>query len=119
VKQPPEAREVYAVGDVTAVPLPGRYKPEVGLSMPKAGVIAEAQGRVVAHQIAAKVQGQPADEFFDGKGYCYLETGAHRAMRAEGSFFEMPHPVMTKRTPDEAQFKEKLDWVERLLRAER
>jgi sulfide:quinone oxidoreductase len=119
VNQQPEAREVYAVGDVTAVPLPGRYKPEVGLSMPKAGVIAEAQGRIVAHQIAAKVLGRTAEEFFDGKGYCYLETGAHHAMRAEGSFFEMPHPVMTKRTPDEAQFKDKLDWVERLLRAER
>ena len=119
VKDPPEARDIYAVGDVTAVPLPGRYKPEVGLSMPKAGVIAEAQGRIVAHQIAAKVMGRTAEEFFDGKGYCYLETGAQRAMRAEGSFFELPHPVMTKRAPDEAQFREKREWVERLLQPKR
>lgn len=115
VRQPPDAREVYAVGDVTLVPLPGRFKPEIGLSLPKAGVFAEAHGRVVAHQIAARILGRAPDETFDGKGYCYLETGAMRAVKANGSFFELPHPVMQKRTPDEAQFRDKLDWVERLL----
>lgn len=116
VKQPPDAREVFAVGDVTVVPLPGRYKPEVGLSLPKAGVFAEAHGRIAAHQVAARILGRTPDEAFDGKGYCYLETGAERAVKADGSFFELPHPVMQKRTPDEAQFRDKLDWVERLLR---
>jgi len=116
VKQPSDAREVYAVGDVTIVPLPGRYKPDIGLSLPKAGVFAEAHGRVVAHQIAARILGRTPEEAFDGKGYCYLETGAARAVKAEGSFFELPHPVMQKRIPDEAQFRDKLNWVERLLR---
>jgi hypothetical protein len=37
-------------------------------------------------------------------------------MKAEGSFFEMPHPVMQRRTPDESQRRDKLDWVEGLLR---
>jgi len=112
----PEAGEVYAVGDVTTVPLPGRFKPDVPLSLPKAGVFAEAQGRVVAHQIAARVLGTATAETFDGKGFCYLETGGGRAMRAEGSFFERPHPVMRRRTPDQAQFRDKQEWVERLLR---
>jgi sulfide:quinone oxidoreductase len=109
------AGEVYAVGDVTAVPLPGRYKPDVALSLPKAGVFAEAQGRVVAHQIAAKLLGAVPKETFDGAGYCYLETGGGRAVKADGSFFELPHPVMRKQPPDEAQFRDKLDWVARLL----
>ena len=116
VKQPPDAREVYAVGDVTIIPLPGRYKPDIGLSLPKAGVFAEAHGRIVAHQIAARILGRPPTESFDGKGYCYLETGQGRAVKADGSFFELPHPVMQKRTPDEEQFRDKLDWVDRLLR---
>jgi sulfide:quinone oxidoreductase len=107
--------EIYAVGDVTAVPLPGRYKPDVALSLPKAGVFAEAQGRVVAHQIAAKILGSVPRETFDGKGYCYLETGGGRAVKADGSFFELPHPVMRKQPPDEVQFRDKLDWVARLL----
>jgi sulfide:quinone oxidoreductase len=116
VKQPPDVRDVYAVGDVTIVPLPGRYKPEVGLSLPKAGVFAAAHGRIAAQQIAAAILGRAPEETFDGKGYCYLETGAQRAVKADGSFFDMPHPVMEKRAPDEAQFRDKLDWVERLLR---
>jgi sulfide:quinone oxidoreductase len=119
VKQPAGAREVYAIGDVTVVPLPGRFKPEVGLSLPKAGVFAEAHGRVAAHQIAAAISGRKSDEAFDGKGYCYLETGAGRAVKAEGSFFEQPHPVMQKKTPDDSQLRDKRDWIERLLRPRR
>ena len=116
VKLPPNTPNVYAVGDITSVPLPGRFKPDVSLSLPKAGVMAEAQGRIVAQQIAARVLGHTPVETFDGKGYCFLETGEGRAVRAEGSFFELPHPIMQKRLPDEAQFRDKLDWIERLLR---
>ena len=116
VKHPGDAGEVYAVGDVTVVPLPGRYKPDVGLALPKAGVFAEAQGRIAAHRIAAKILGRTTDEAFDGKGFCFLETGDKRAVKAEGSFFELPHPIMQKRAADEAQLIDKLDWVERLLR---
>ena len=116
VKQPAEASEVYAAGDVTLVPLPGHHKPDIGLALPKAGVFAEAHGRIAAHQIAARILGRTPDEAFDGKGYCFLETGNKRAVKADGSFFELPHPVMQKRAPDEAQFRNKLDWVERLLR---
>jgi len=115
VKQPPDARDVYAIGDVTVVPLPGRFNPALGLSLPKAGVFAEAHGRIVAHRIAAKVLGQAPEESFDGKGYCYLETGGHLAVKAEGSFFELPHPIMRKEAPDEAQFQDKVDWIERQL----
>jgi sulfide:quinone oxidoreductase len=115
VKLPPDTQDVYAIGDVTGVPLPGRFKPDVGLSLPKAGVMAESQGRVVAHRIAARVLGQPPTATFDGKGFCFLETGEGRAVRAEGSFFEMPHPIMRKRVPDEAQLQDKFDWIDRLL----
>lgn len=115
VKQPADASGVYAVGDVTVVPLPGRYRPDAGLSLPKAGVFAAAQGEAVAHQIAAQILGRTSEGEFDGKGFCYLELGARRAVKADGSFFELPHPVMRKRAPDEAQFRDKLEWVDRLL----
>jgi sulfide:quinone oxidoreductase len=115
-RQPQGATGVYAAGDVTTVALPGRFKPEIGLSLPKAGVFAEAHGRIAAHRIAASVLGRSPDATFDGKGYCYLETGAEHAVKAEGSFFELPRPVMRKRAPDEAQLRDKLAWVEGLLR---
>jgi sulfide:quinone oxidoreductase len=71
---------------------------------------------VAAHHIAATILGKTADKEFDGKGYCFLETGERRAVKAQGSFFELPHPVMQKRAPDEAQLRDKLDWVAGLLR---
>lgn len=119
VRQPAGAQGVYAAGDITVVPLPGRYKPDVGLSLPKAGVFAAAHGRVAAHQIAAAILGKPSEVAFDGVGYCFLETGSGRAVKADGSFFEMPHPVMRKRAPDEAQLRDKMEWVEGLLRPAR
>ena len=45
---------VFAIGDVTAVGIPGRWKPDVPLMLPKAGVFAHAQALVVAHRIAAE-----------------------------------------------------------------
>ena len=107
--------EVYAIGDVTSVPLPGRFRPDAPLSLPKAGIFAEAQGKVVAHQIAARVLGTATAGTFDGKGFCYLEVGGGKALRAEGRFFEMPHPAMQRRSPDEGQLRDKQDWVARHL----
>ena len=111
----PGSGEVYAVGDITSVPLPGRYKPDVALSLPKAGVFAEAHGRVAAHQIAGKILGRESSETFDGRGHCYLEIGGGQAIKADGAFFELPHPVMQKQSPDEMQFRDKLAWVARHL----
>lgn len=107
--------DVYAVGDITSVLLPGRYKPDVALSLPKAGVFAEAHGRVAAHQIAGKILGRESSETFDGRGHCYLEIGGSRAIKADGAFFELPHPIMRKQIPDEAQFRDKVAWVARHL----
>ena len=107
--------DVYAVGDITSVLLPGRYKPDVALSLPKAGVFAEAHGRVAAHQIAGKILGRESSETFDGRGHCYLEIGGGQAIKADGAFFELPHPVMQKQSPDEMQFRDKLAWVARHL----
>lgn len=107
--------DVYAVGDITSVLLPGRYKPDVALSLPKAGVFAEAHGRVAAHQIAGKILGRESSETFDGRGHCYLEIGGGLAIKADGAFFELPHPIMRKQIPDEAQFRDKVAWVARHL----
>ncbi len=102
---------VYAIGDVTTVPLPGRFKPDMGLVLPKAGTMAEAQGEVVAQRIAALVRGDIPTATFGGTGFCYLETGHGHAVKGEGSFFALPHPVMSKQPPSTEQFAGKLAWV--------
>jgi sulfide:quinone oxidoreductase len=110
------AAQVYAVGDVTSVPLPGRFDPSMGLVLPKAGVFAAAQGEVVAARIAAAARGERPTATFDGRGFCFIEVGGGRAMRAEGSFFDTPHPRMAAREPDEAQSRAKEEWVAGWLR---
>jgi sulfide:quinone oxidoreductase len=83
---------VYAIGDVTAIPIPGRWKPDVPLMLPKAGVFAHDQARVVARRIAAEVLGARAAEEFCGDGYCMLEAGEDVAGFAFGNFFAEPSP---------------------------
>ncbi len=92
------AREhVYAIGDVTAIPIPGRWKPDVPLMLPKAGVFAHEHARVVAHRIAAEISGTTAQQDFCGDGYCMLEAGEDLAGFAFGNFFAEPSPEIRLR----------------------
>jgi sulfide:quinone oxidoreductase len=106
---------LFAVGDVTKITLPGRYNPETTLVLPKAGVMAEAQGIVVADQIAAKINKTTPASSFDGAGVCYLETGGGEAITAKGQFFREPHPVMASDPPSSSGFEEKLLWIKTWL----
>ena len=83
---------VFAIGDVTAVGIPGRWKPDVPLMLPKAGVFAHAQGLVVARRIAAEIGGAAPSEEFCGDGFCMLEAGDDLAGVAFGDFFHQPSP---------------------------
>ncbi|MDO8586944.1 MAG: FAD-dependent oxidoreductase [Armatimonadota bacterium] len=88
---------VYAIGDATAISIPGRWKPEVPLALPKAGVFAHAQAKVVAHRIAAEVAGAVPKDTFRGDGYCMLEAGGGTAGFAFGNFFAEPSPQVELR----------------------
>ena len=88
---------VYAIGDVTAIPLPGRWKPDGLLMLPKAGVFAHAQALVVACHIAGRITGTGVQDKFDGDGYCMLEAGEHLAGFAYGHFFTEPSPQVKLR----------------------
>jgi sulfide:quinone oxidoreductase len=78
---------LYAIGDCTAITLAN------GLPLPKAGIFAHAQGEVVAARIAARLAGGEPDATFGGKGYCFIETGAGMAAKAEGRFLADPIDV--------------------------
>ncbi len=86
------AERVFAIGDVTAVPIPGRWKPDVPLLLPKAGVFANAQAEVVAARIADEVEGRHPARTFGGDGYCMLEAGGGIAGFAAGNFYAQPAP---------------------------
>lgn len=83
---------VYALGDVAAIPIPGRWKADVPLMLPKAGAFAHAQALVVAHRIATEMAGVEVTATFRGHGFCMLEAGQHAAGVAYGDFYAEPSP---------------------------
>ena len=85
-------KDVFAIGDVTAISIPGRWHPDFPLMLPKAGVFAHAQAVVVARRIAAEIAGKEPDDTFCGDGYCMLEAGEDLAGFAYGDFFAQPTP---------------------------
>jgi sulfide:quinone oxidoreductase len=102
---------VFAIGDVTQIMLANQ------LPLPKAGLFAELQGERVAAAIAAEVRGEPAPAPFDGRGYCFLETGATGAARVEGDFYARPEPRVQLVEPTVMQAEEKRRFeAERLAR---
>jgi sulfide:quinone oxidoreductase len=85
---------VYAIGDVTTVPL------AMGKPLPKAGVFAHRQAEVVAANIAALWTGSGARRTFDGHGECFLETGNGRAGFGAGNFYAEPVPQIALKAPN-------------------
>ena len=86
---------VYAIGDVTAIPLAS------GMPLPKAGVFAHAQGEVVAARIADQLAGRTPTATFDGNGMCFLETGHGRATMVRGNFYASPPDVALAEATEE------------------
>jgi sulfide:quinone oxidoreductase len=88
---------VYAIGDVTAIALPGRWNPEKPLPLPKAGVFAHGQALAVARRIAHDITGAGEAEGFCAGGYCMLEAGEEMAGFAYGDFYGEPSPKVKLR----------------------
>jgi sulfide:quinone oxidoreductase len=78
---------VFAVGDVATV------------GVPKAGVFAERQARVVAKALIAELTGGDPAEPYDGTGSCYIEFGAGNVGRVDVDFFSGPKPTGSLQEP--------------------
>jgi len=84
---------VYALGDVTSIPIAG------GKVLPKAGVFADAQAAVVARRIAAEWHGRDPSATFSGTGSCFVELGHGSAAFASGDFYAPDGPAVRLRQP--------------------
>ncbi|MDP3511728.1 MAG: FAD/NAD(P)-binding oxidoreductase [Sulfuritalea sp.] len=85
---------VYAIGDVTSIPL------KMGRPLPKAGVFANGQAQVVARNIARAWTGKGEAARFDGHGMCFLEIGGGMAGVGSGNFYAEPTPDVRMRYPN-------------------
>jgi sulfide:quinone oxidoreductase len=81
---------VYALGDVATV------------GVPKAGVFAEGQARVVAASLIARLTGGESAAIYDGRGSCFVEFGGGRVGRIDVDFFSGPKPTGTLKGPSAA-----------------
>jgi sulfide:quinone oxidoreductase len=94
---------VFALGDVTSIKQPN----PTGLSLPKAGVFADEQSRVVAANIAAELRGEDKSKRFDGKGFCYIEVGNGQAAYGSGNFYGYPGPSVYLEPPSQKLHEER------------
>ena len=102
---------VYAIGDVTHVPL------AMGMPLPKAGVFAHREGEAVAQTIAGRINGEGTPGRFEGDGECFIEVGGGKAGYGKGNFYAEPAPRIKLRRPNRAWHAGKVlfekDWLVR------
>jgi sulfide:quinone oxidoreductase len=84
---------VYAIGDVTLIPL------AMGKPLPRAGVFAHGQAEVVARNVALAAGARSVASRFDGHGSCFIETGDGKAGYGSGNFYAEPRPTVGVRPP--------------------
>lgn len=101
---------VHAIGDVTEIQLAG------GASLPKAGVLAQAQATVVADNIAAVAAGRRPRRQFDGSLAYYLDLGSGRAASAGGLLYRASGGRLRMRGPAKRWHLSKVLFERRSLR---
>jgi len=84
---------VYAIGDNVQMPL------GIGKPLPRAGVFAHRQAKVVADTIVSSINNKPSTARFDAKGGCFIEVGDGRAGYGSGDFYADPSPSVRVRPP--------------------
>ncbi|MDH4229765.1 MAG: NAD(P)/FAD-dependent oxidoreductase [Nitrospirota bacterium] len=87
---------VYAIGDVTGIPLP------VGKPLPKAGVFAHGEAEVVADNLIHTLTGKGSPRRFAGHGECFIEAGDGKAGFGSGNFYAAPAPQIKLSGPNRA-----------------
>jgi sulfide:quinone oxidoreductase len=81
------ARNVFAVGDIIRIDLPG------GGVLPRTGNLARGQAQAVARTIASRVLGRGAPGAFDGRAHLLIDVGAGAACAVTTSFYVPGRPT--------------------------
>ena len=100
--------DVFAIGDVTEI------KINDIVSVPKAGIFAEGQARSVASQIINKINSITEEENniikFDGKGFCFMDTGNGKAGFIDTNFYNSEGPITILKEPSIQYYKQKINF---------
>ncbi len=102
---------VYAVGDCAGTKIPK------GVLLPRAGILAEEQGKVVATNLIHEIQGGGTSVRFAGEGVCFMEVGSGKAAPVRSNFYAQPSPNWEFTPPSEEGYREKQRFLEERMKA--
>ena len=94
-------QNVFAIGDVNEI------KVNENVAIPKAGVFAEAQAKVVSQQIIDDIENNRdklSSSKFDGKGFCFMEVGDKKAGYIAADFYNEDGPVTLLEPPSNESY---------------
>jgi len=95
---------VYAIGDVTDI------KVNDGVSVPKAGIFAENQAKIVCEQIINDVTDNFGISKYEGKGFCFMEIGNKKAGYIDTNFYSLGGPIVTIKPPSTENYLKKIEF---------
>jgi sulfide:quinone oxidoreductase len=84
---------IYAVGDCASIMTANN------LLLPRLGILAEEEAKVVSSNIANQIGGEEMRTHFEGRGTCFVEVGEDRACLAQGDFLAEPSPKIFLDSP--------------------
>jgi len=100
-------KNVFAIGDVTEIRL------DKTTTIPKAGIFAEGEAKVVSHQIINEIKNNNSNKAltkFDGKGFCFMEIGDKKAGYIYADFYNERGPTTRLDPPSDEFYQKKLDF---------
>jgi len=100
-------KNVFAIGDVTEIRL------DKTTTIPKAGIFAEGEAKVVSQQITNEIKNNNNNKAltkFDGKGFCFMEIGDKKAGYIYADFYNERGPINRLDPPSDEFYQKKLDF---------
>jgi sulfide:quinone oxidoreductase len=100
-------KNVFAIGDVTEI------RVDNAITVPKAGIFAEGEARVVAQQIIDEIKNSNGDKErtkFDGRGFCFMEVGDKKAGYIDVDLYNKAGPATRLDPPSDEFYQKKLDF---------
>jgi len=85
---------VYAIGDIVELKLGS------GIPLPKLGVFARSQAKIVAHNISRRIENKEANKTFNAEGQYYIESGDGKAIPAKAHFYDPSSEKVEVNSPD-------------------
>jgi sulfide:quinone oxidoreductase len=100
-------KNIFAIGDVTEIRL------DKTTTIPKAGIFAEGEAKVVGQQIINEIKSNNGDKEhtkFDGRGFCFMEIGDKKAGYIDADFYNEAGPTTRLDPPSDEFYQKKIDF---------